>query len=209
MATASEPGDVPRGTSLREEHKNLTRRRLVDAAVELIEERGYAATTVDDIVTAAGAGRATFYLHFHSKADVVDAIVDLSRPDVAEYYADLDEVLAGGDPAAFAAWIDRALRWFEDHHALVLALQSILLTGGAEARDATFDFTVFMPRYLARWPRERHDEARLRIWMLIQLMSRVHLARRNGNELPAGADRALVVAVLRDIWAAGLHVDRT
>jgi AcrR family transcriptional regulator len=47
------------------------RDRLVAAAFELFEQRGYAATTVDEIATLAGTGRSTFFRHFRGKEDVV------------------------------------------------------------------------------------------------------------------------------------------
>jgi AcrR family transcriptional regulator len=52
---------------LRERKRIETRRRLADAAVRLVSEHGIAATTVDEIVEAAGVGRATFFRYFESK----------------------------------------------------------------------------------------------------------------------------------------------
>ncbi len=47
------------------------RRDLVAAAVGLFETRGYDATTVDDIASAAGVGRRTFFRYFPSISDAV------------------------------------------------------------------------------------------------------------------------------------------
>lgn len=47
------------------------RERLVDAAFELFEERGFDRTTVDDVAERAGAGRTTFFRHFRAKEDAV------------------------------------------------------------------------------------------------------------------------------------------
>ena len=44
---------------------------LERCALELFSERGFAATTVDDIATAAGIGRRTFFRYYASKNDVV------------------------------------------------------------------------------------------------------------------------------------------
>jgi AcrR family transcriptional regulator len=53
-------GDGPkRSSNLREEQKLLTRRLLIGAARTVFAARGYGAATVDDIVKAAGASRAT------------------------------------------------------------------------------------------------------------------------------------------------------
>src|SRR5262245_18716086 len=61
--------------SLREEQKLLTKRKLVDAARDVFSEQGYSATTVDDIITRAGASRGTFYLYFSTKAEVADELL--------------------------------------------------------------------------------------------------------------------------------------
>ena len=47
------------------------RDRLVEAAFALFDERGYDATTVDDIAERAGTGRTTFFRHFGSKEAVI------------------------------------------------------------------------------------------------------------------------------------------
>jgi len=52
-----------------------TRRRLFDAAVELIGQRGYEDTSVDDIVELAGMAKGTVYYHFAGKAELVDAVI--------------------------------------------------------------------------------------------------------------------------------------
>ncbi|MEV5848571.1 TetR/AcrR family transcriptional regulator [Streptomyces sp. NPDC051985] len=53
----------------------MTRQKLVAAARERFEAVGYANTSADDITALAGASRATFYLHFGGKADVLAEIV--------------------------------------------------------------------------------------------------------------------------------------
>jgi AcrR family transcriptional regulator len=64
---------------LREHQKAFTHERLLEAAEIEFASRGYAATTVDQIVAHAGATRATFYLHFHSKADVILELIELEK----------------------------------------------------------------------------------------------------------------------------------
>ena len=47
-----------------------TRELLQKALIELIDERGYAAITIQDIVDRANIGRTTFYKHYTSKDDL-------------------------------------------------------------------------------------------------------------------------------------------
>jgi AcrR family transcriptional regulator len=57
--------------TMRDRHRILTRDHILAAALEAFAERGYVGVTIDDIVRRAGIGRATFYLHFDSKAAVL------------------------------------------------------------------------------------------------------------------------------------------
>jgi len=53
--------------SRRERKKKETRRRLLDAAMELFREQGYSATTVEDITEHADVAKGTFFNYFPSK----------------------------------------------------------------------------------------------------------------------------------------------
>src|SRR5438132_11824277 len=44
-----------------------TRQLLQDALISMMVEKGYEATTVQDIIDRANVGRATFYAHFADK----------------------------------------------------------------------------------------------------------------------------------------------
>ncbi|UZM97271.1 TetR/AcrR family transcriptional regulator [Lysinibacillus sp. MHQ-1] len=48
-----------------------TRQLLRDALVELIDEQGYEKITVQDITQRATLNRATFYLHYRDKLDLL------------------------------------------------------------------------------------------------------------------------------------------
>src|SRR3954449_10834148 len=52
-----------------------TRQRLYDAAMELIAEHGFSATTVDDIAVAAGVAKGTVYYNFPSKNALFEALL--------------------------------------------------------------------------------------------------------------------------------------
>jgi AcrR family transcriptional regulator len=56
---------------LRERKKARTRADLQRHALRLVRDRGWAATTVDDIAAAAEVSRSTFFRYFPTKEDVV------------------------------------------------------------------------------------------------------------------------------------------
>ena len=50
------------------------RAELLDVAATLFAERGYASTSVDEIVRSAGVAKGTFYYYFRTKEDVLSAL---------------------------------------------------------------------------------------------------------------------------------------
>jgi TetR/AcrR family transcriptional regulator, transcriptional repressor for nem operon len=52
-----------------------SRERIVERAAELFAERGIAATSVDEVLAAAGAGKGQFYHYFHGRDELAAAAV--------------------------------------------------------------------------------------------------------------------------------------
>ncbi len=63
-----------------EEHKTLVHRRLLDAAMLLFSEMGYASTTFADLAAEAGVGRTTIYEYFSDKEDLLASLVEEELP---------------------------------------------------------------------------------------------------------------------------------
>jgi AcrR family transcriptional regulator len=61
-----------------QQRKNPEERKheILDAAEKLFYEKDYTKTTINDILKAVGIAKGTFYYHFESKEEVLDAIVD-------------------------------------------------------------------------------------------------------------------------------------
>lgn len=189
---------------IREQQRAFTRERLVRAGAEVFERKGYLAVTVDDIVGAAGASRATFYLHFRTKADVLNELGSRLVPEVQELYSDLDHVLETGSREAMREWMGGALRWMEHHRAVMAAADTAAFLEGPNSFRPTSSFVESMPRWLARWPPSRRHEAALRIALLIaQFRALFAFPLSDEAERPGGVHDGLVEA-MTDIWLAGL-----
>ncbi len=63
----------------REQQKQARREAIFRAAATLFAERGYGATTIDDIARAAGITVPTFYAYVPSKADLMVALYENDR----------------------------------------------------------------------------------------------------------------------------------
>lgn len=205
VSTATGKPRSGRGT-LRDEQKRATRAKLVTSARGLFAERGYAAVTVDDIVAAVGCSRATFYLHFPSRIEILRAIGDEEMgPSSLAYYKDLDRVLDTGSRAEFTAWINRAIDWFDEYKEMLRAWDEAVALEpefrGA-ARDGILTVTSAMTKYLARWPEERYDEARLRVELLLAQLERFFTRWALQGTIDVSRERA--AEVLTDIWYPAL-----
>ncbi|MEP9383284.1 helix-turn-helix domain-containing protein [Nocardioides sp. KR10-350] len=94
--------------SLRSAQKQMTRDLLLRSAMDLFREKGYVGTTVDDIAGRAGANRATFYLHFSSKAELVAALIgEVNDLVVTTDKPSLTEVVASGERGKIEAFFAR------------------------------------------------------------------------------------------------------
>src|SRR5688500_11583037 len=104
---------------LRERKKQRTREQIVEAAMRLFAERGYHATTVADIASAASVAARTFFTYFPSKEAVV--FHDLDR-DLDALASALRDRLPG--ETAFDAlrrWIDAMFdNWAADEEEALL-----------------------------------------------------------------------------------------
>jgi AcrR family transcriptional regulator len=65
-------------TSTKTKRKDGLKRQseIMAIALKLFAEKGYTATSIDDIINTAGIARGTFYIHFTGKNDVFGMIVE-------------------------------------------------------------------------------------------------------------------------------------
>jgi AcrR family transcriptional regulator len=199
-----EAGRAGNSLSLRDEQKRLTRRRLVDGAVSSFGRKGYAATTIEDIVAEANASRATFYLHFKSKADVVLVLSQGLGRNWRELFL---ELTSGGrlSRGRLRAWLDGMAENYLMNRVALDAIQraAAIEPEVAEAYLANVQESIdVMTASIQRWYGGPEQDARVRAGLLLTQMDRFfHLWAVQGMPF----ERERVVAAMTDQWLSALR----
>jgi AcrR family transcriptional regulator len=151
------PRRLPRGTHGLDRRLVVAsqRTRLLEAVGQAVAEKGYAATTIDDIVRGAGVSKKTFYEHFRDKEDCF----------VSAYCAAADGLFervrtAQGEPGD---WLERTragvvayLRWLAAEPALARVFLIEVAAAGPRAVEAREQVRDRYAELLA----ERQEDAR-------------------------------------------------
>ena len=197
------------GMTVRDELRELTHQRLLSAAEAAFERDGYLRTTVGNIATEANVNRATFYLHFTDKADVLLAVLRTNLADTPVYWREVDAALADGSRDALRASLSRTLHWYEQHGRLLIPVREALATDPhlVEQTEGTFaGFADEMSDYLASVLPAERDRAHLRLQLLIiqldQIAFRLIVQRRQS------IDREVMLDEVTDIWRLVLPAAR-
>jgi len=192
------------GLTLRDEQKRFTRDRLIAGALVAFERKGYAAATIDDIVAEANASRATFYLHFKRKADVVLVLAKARSRDWRDLYRDL---ASGGalTRERLYPWLDAMVANYEDHRASVQATNQAIAVEPdvAEVNLANWQGSIaVMAESIERWYGAEPEEARVRAALLLSQLDRFfQLWIVSGLSF----DRERAIGELTDQWLAVLR----
>ena len=109
--------------------------RLFTAAVELFGERGYAGTTVDEIVERAGVAKGTVYYHFRSKSELVSALLDDGLRRLAESFRSEIEGASDGH-AALRALVHAELAYIQHYQAFSKLVMSEMWRADRDWRDS-------------------------------------------------------------------------
>ena len=117
----------------REDSRELTTQRLLDAAQKLIAKKGLSATSVEDIAEAAGYTRGAFYSNFSGKGDL---FIELLRRDHLNTRAELTSLRSDEIPLEYIQERARALygRLYYDSESFMNWTEARMLA----ARDTKF-----------------------------------------------------------------------
>mgnify|MGYP002737731723 CR=1 FL=1 len=105
--------------------KLRTRRALADAARELFVQTGYGETKAEAIAARAGVSRATFYLHFASKAEIVTDLMRSLAGDLAENITNLAKCTTR---EATHEWLESHAELWREYEAEFIAMREALGT---------------------------------------------------------------------------------
>jgi len=156
------------------------RRTIEEAATALFAERGYAATTIEEVVRRAGVTKPILYRHFPSKQALAIALLERHRDELAA--APLDALLATADrplPDRLQAMLDA---WF----AYVVAHPFVRLLLHDDSGDAEVSALV----------RELHGRQRA---------ADVALIRELAPRIPTAEHEALGELIRSALAGLGLH----
>src|SRR5438067_12916838 len=111
-----------------------TMRKLLDAAMTVLEKRGFHAARVDDIVRAARTSHGTFYLYFANKEELLRALAIQCAQEMGALAGGLGEV--AGDEAG-AAELRRFLETFFSTYARFGPVLRAWMEGNVEDRETS------------------------------------------------------------------------
>jgi len=172
---------------LRERQAEATRQQLVDVARQLFTERGYAGTSIEDIIERAGVARGALYHHFAGKEALFAAVYRVVQADVAS--AVVTAALTASDPAqavyvGLSAFLDACL---EPEFRQIVVLDSVpVLQRQAWENDSTVH--------------SEHSE----LDMLSQVLAPLAAAYLPGLDM-----QALAHVALGGLYGAALYIARS
>jgi AcrR family transcriptional regulator len=112
-----------------------TRNRILDAALRLFRERGFAETTMRDVASGAGVATGAAYYYFRSKEELVLAFYVRTDQEAREAFA--RAILSSKDlKKRMRGLIEAKFTQFAEHRALLTAL----LKAGVDPRDPLSPF---------------------------------------------------------------------
>lgn len=131
-----------------------TRQELLDEALRLFAEKGYAGTSIREIAEGVGVRDSAIYSHFSSKRELLDSLIDESGPHLLNRLGlDFDRLSERPPSEALPEFLERLLQaWDEERPRMLISMLTREgLTGVHEALEAVQK--RLMPHF-RRWASE-------------------------------------------------------
>jgi AcrR family transcriptional regulator len=201
MEPTSTPRPLPRGPHGLERDVVLAsqRGRMLGAMAEAVAAKGYAGTTVADVVAGAGVSRKTFYEHFRDKEECFLAAFDTSVDRL------LGSILSarpehGDDDAAWLPLMRARARAYLDALASEPAFARTFLIEVFAAGPRALERRAEVLHRFAQLFRDLHEEARRQFPSLPPVPEQIYVAAVGAiNELVSEYARAGRTAALPEL----------
>ncbi|HTX73095.1 MAG TPA: TetR/AcrR family transcriptional regulator [Rectinemataceae bacterium] len=89
------------GITSRQRRAQETRKRLLESAIALFQQKGFDAVSIDEITQAAGTSKGSFYTHFNTKSDIIreefrliDVFYESKLPQIRRFKSTESRLLA-------------------------------------------------------------------------------------------------------------------
>jgi AcrR family transcriptional regulator len=179
----------PRGPRW-ERRKDSRPSELLDAALEIFVERGYAAARLEDMASKAGVSKGTLYLYYDNKEELFKAVV---RRSISPLIAETREMIEHSEKDSEALLAQFLHTWWTRYGGTRLAGITKLVIGEAG------NFPEMARFYNGEVVSGNHE--------LITMILRRGVARREFREIDVDAVAHHVMAplVLRSVWANSIE----
>ncbi|MGW4340372.1 TetR/AcrR family transcriptional regulator [Rhodococcus koreensis] len=155
--------------SLRERQKLRTHEHILNAAGNLFGEKGFASTSIDDIISAAGTSRATLYAYFEGKDALLAAIVERMWVEGRRFYEDFGR-LPDWSPGSIIGWLRSFATAYERDAARNKAAAVAAPAIFSEAPEQHREMIAAVRAHRQLWASFPEHEADLRASMVVNLV---------------------------------------
>ncbi len=186
----------------REQKKELTRQKIIDAAADEFAQNGVTNTTVSGIMARAGLGLGTFYNYFADKDEILFTMTAEPVHQIARQIRDLKQKNASA--AETLAAVSTTVAAFIDEHRFILQLfRSAADNFAAPAHHDSGGKTPGFKSFFEKIIREGQATGEIRRDIPVEVMSEMfhaiyQAAALSKLDLPYTENVALKIAVLLD-----------
>lgn len=134
MGEKDETKSGVRGVRFAQDRSRETLRRILDAAEQVLAEKGYDKTTVADIISRAGIGHGTFWLYFRNKDDLLRFMLQdmIKEFEAFDWY--LEDNLEGL-PVRSLSQVEDIIRGVMDVFARYSTIHPLIVRASLESED--------------------------------------------------------------------------
>jgi AcrR family transcriptional regulator len=164
-----------------------TRRKLLDAALEVFATQGYFAARVDDIVALANTSHGTFYLYFTNKEDVLRALVAEAGQEVLALDASLGEITPDEQGwKELRTWVEQFSNAWQHHSPVIRAWIDVMGNDteffSTQAHGAVSQISSILAKRIERATRPGEVDPEAAAEAVIAMIDQFHFLRRFAGE---------------------------